>query len=73
MGKTLADVKGINIDDKVAITINFTEGKSTTISGTLAGIQTLPTSGQVGLCVRGLVGWIWIEDNMVVTWVSEDN
>lgn len=73
MSKTISDLQGLAINNKVAITINFDDDKATTVSGRLSGIQTLPSSGQVGLCLKGLTQWIWIEDNMTVTWISEDN
>ena len=72
MSKTIHDVKGINIGNKIAITISNEDKTVTTVSGVLTGIQGIGESGYLGLQVKGLPQWIWIEDNMVVTWVSDN-
>jgi hypothetical protein len=67
--KKITDLKGLSVGDKVAVSIHGS-GKSTThITGVLSGIQVLGT-GSVGLTVHGLGQWIWLEDNMTVTWVA---
>ena len=68
MMKKITDLKGLSVGDKVAISINLKDSKATHVSGVLSGIQVLE-SGQVGLTVQGLTQWIWLEDNMAVTWV----
>lgn len=72
MSKTIHDVKGINIGNKIAITISNEDKTVTTVSGVLTGIQGIGESGYLGLQVKGLSQWIWIEDNMVVTWISDN-
>ena len=72
MSKTISDLKGLNVGDKVAITIS-NENDATTITGKLAGIQGLGERELAGLTIKGIPNWIWIEDNMVVTWIKADN
>lgn len=72
MSKTISDLKGLNVGDKVAITISD-ENDVTVITGKLAGIQGLGERELAGLTVKGIPNWIWIEDNMVVTWIKADN
>lgn len=69
MMKKITDLKGLSVGDKVAISIHNKDNKSTHVSGILSGLQVLE-SGQVGLTVQGLGQWIWLEDNMTVTWVA---
>jgi hypothetical protein len=63
----ITDIQGIKVGDKVAVVINNSDKKSTSVSGILTGIQVLP-SEQVGLSIYGLGQWIWLEKNMTVTW-----
>jgi len=72
VSKTISDLKGLNVGDKVAITISD-ENDVTVITGKLAGIQGLGERELAGLTVKGIPNWIWIEDNMVVTWIKADN
>jgi hypothetical protein len=72
VSKTISDLKGLNVGDKVAITIS-NENDATTITGKLAGIQGLGERELAGLTIKGIPNWIWIEDNMVVTWIKADN
>lgn len=65
--KKITDLKGLSVGDKVAISIHNSDKKSTHVTGVLSGIQVLDT-GSVGLTVQGLSQWIWLEDNMTVTW-----
>lgn len=67
--KKITDLKGLSVGDKVAVSIHNDDKKTTHVSGVLSGIQVL-ASGSVGLTVQGLGQWIWLEDNMTVTWVA---
>ena len=66
--KKITDLKGLSVGDKVAISIHNSDKKTTHVTGVLSGMQVLET-GSVGLTVQGLGQWIWLEDNMTVTWV----
>ena len=68
MSKTIHDVQGINIGNKVAITIRNEDNTTSTVTGILVGIQGIGEAGYLGLQIKGLTQWIWIEDNMTVTW-----
>jgi len=66
--KKITDLKGLSVGDMVAISIHNSDKKTTHVTGVLSGIQVLET-GSVGLTVQGLNQWMWLEDNMTVTWV----
>jgi len=72
MSKTIHDLKGLTIGDKIAIVINNDEATAT-ITGTLSGIQGIGEKDIAGLTIKGIPNWIWIEDNMTVTWAKADN
>ncbi|NBW16429.1 MAG: hypothetical protein EBR82_51455 [Caulobacteraceae bacterium] len=72
MSKTIHDIKGLAIGDKVAITISNPNDTTTCISGICTGIQALGEKENAGLTIKGIPNWIWIEDNMVVTWISDN-
>jgi ABC-type polysaccharide/polyol phosphate transport system ATPase subunit len=63
----ITDVKGLTVGNKIAIVIHNDKRKSTEVSGLLSGIQVLDT-GSVGVTLHGLTQWIWLENNMSVTW-----
>ena len=63
----ISDLKGLTVGDNIAIVIRNDKRKSTTVSGVLSGIQVLDT-GSVGVTLHGLSQWIWLENNMAVTW-----
>lgn len=67
--KKITDLKGLSVGDKVAISIHNSDKKTTHVTGILSGLQVLD-NGSVGLTVQGLGQWIWLEDNMTVTWVA---
>ena len=63
----ISDLKGLTVGDNIAIVIRNDKMKSTSVSGVLSGIQVLD-SGSVGVTLHGLTQWIWLENNMTVTW-----
>jgi len=68
MSKTIHDIKGLAIGDKVAIVISNGDSPATSISGICTGIQALGDKENAGITIKGIPNWLWIEDNMVVTW-----
>lgn len=67
--KTISDIKGLGIGDKAAVVIQNKGKKSTEVSGIVSGLTVLD-SGQAGITFTGLTQWIWLDDNMTVTWVK---
>lgn len=65
----ITDLKGLTVGNKIAIVINNDKKKSTEVSGLLSGLQVLD-SGSVGVTLHGLSQWIWLENNMTVTWIN---
>jgi len=63
----ISDLKGLTVNNNIAIVIRNDKLKSTSVSGVLSGIQVLD-SGSVGVSIYGLPQWIWLEKNMTVTW-----
>jgi hypothetical protein len=65
--KKISDLKGLSVGNKVAVVIRNDKASISSVSGILSGIQVLST-GSVGITVHGLGQWIWLEDDMTVTW-----
>jgi hypothetical protein len=63
----ISDLKGLTVGDNIAIVIRNDKMKSTEVSGICSGVQVLD-SGCVGVTLHGLTQWIWLENNMTVTW-----
>jgi hypothetical protein len=63
----ISDLKGLTVGNKIAIVIHNDKRKSTEVSGICSGVQVLD-SGSVGVTLHGLTQWIWLENNMTVTW-----
>ena len=72
MSKTIHDIKGLAIGDKVAIVIINGDSPSTSISGICTGIQALGDKENAGITIKGIPNWLWIEDNMSVAWGKAD-
>ena len=67
----LKDISGIKVGDKVAIVINRSGSKNTSVSGILTGISNW-SEDKVALQIADLPQWIYIEDNYAVTWISNE-
>jgi hypothetical protein len=65
----LKDISGLKVGDKVAIVINRTDRKATSIAGICTGIMNW-SDDQVALQILDLSQWIYLEDNYTVTWVA---
>jgi multidrug resistance efflux pump len=65
----LKDISGLKVGDKVAIVINGSGSKNTSISGILTGISNW-SADKVALQIADLPAWIYLEDNYAVTWIS---
>lgn len=68
MSKTIHDIKGLTIGNKIAIVIHNPDGNNTEISGICTGIQSIGEHETAGITIKGIPNWLWIEDNMSVTW-----
>ena len=67
----LKDISGLKVGDKVAIVINRSASKNTSVSGILTGISNW-TEDKVALQIADLPQWIYLEDNYAVTWTSHE-
>jgi ABC-type protease/lipase transport system fused ATPase/permease subunit len=67
----LKDISGLKVGDKVAIVINRSGSKNTSISGILTGISNW-SEDKVALQIADLPQWIYLEDNYAVTWSSHE-
>ena len=67
----LKDISGLKVGDKVAIVINRSGSKNTSISGILTGISNW-SEDKVALQIADLPQWIYLEDNYAVTWSSNE-
>jgi hypothetical protein len=65
----LQDIAGLKVGDKVAIVINRTGSKNTSITGICTGISNW-TEDKVALQIADLSQWIYLEDNYSVTWAA---
>ena len=63
----LKDISGLKVGDKVAIVINRSGSKNTSVSGILTGISNW-SEDKVALQIADLPQWIYLEDNYAVTW-----
>jgi ABC-type protease/lipase transport system fused ATPase/permease subunit len=67
----LKDISGLKVGDKVAIVINRSGSKNTSVSGILTGISNW-SEDKVALQIADLPQWIYLEDNYAVTWSSHE-
>jgi ABC-type protease/lipase transport system fused ATPase/permease subunit len=67
----LKDISGLKVGDKVAIVINRSGSKNTSVSGILTGISNW-SEDKVALQIADLPQWIYLEDNYAVTWISNE-
>jgi hypothetical protein len=67
----LKDISGLKVGDKIAIVINRSGSKNTSISGILTGISNW-SEDKVALQIADLPQWIYLEDNYAVTWSSNE-
>ena len=67
----LKDISGLKVGDKVAIVINRSGSKNTSVSGILTGIMNW-SEDEVALQIADLPQWIYLEDNYAVTWSSNE-
>lgn len=67
----LKDLTGLKVGDKVAIVINRSGSKNTSVSGILTGIMNW-SEDEVALQIADLPQWIYLEDNYAVTWSSNE-
>jgi ABC-type protease/lipase transport system fused ATPase/permease subunit len=67
----LKDISGLKVGDKVAIVINRSGSKNTSVSGILTGISNW-SEDKVALQIADLPQWIYLEDNYAVTWSSNE-
>ena len=67
----LKDISGLKVGDKVAIVINRSGSKNTSVSGILTGISNW-SEDKVALQIADLPQWIYLEDNYAVTCSSNE-
>lgn len=66
---TMQSLAALKIGDTIAISMDNGEFEATSVHGVLSGIQEFE-SGSIGLTIRGLAQWIWLNEKMTVTKVK---